>query len=102
MWVPRNGGRERHVSRVTNLVTDSRATQYWDDYSTVADAYTEQLSLTGPCAGIFMLYGPDQTWEADEPPRALYLEDAHARQYRRPYPQFDVERFAERVRELLN
>lgn len=89
------------MDRVTHLVTDTRATQYWDAASAVADAYTEQLSLTGPCAGIFMIYEPGQTWDGDEPPRAVYLEDAHAREYRRPYPQWDATRFRDRILQIL-
>ena len=30
IWAPKNGGREKHVDRVLDLVTDARATQYWD------------------------------------------------------------------------
>ena len=97
VWVPRNGARERHVGRVTEIVTDHRATQYWDSGSVVADAYTEQLSLTGPCAGIFMVYPPGVRWDAEEPPRAPYLLDAHAREYRRPDEQFHGDKFSDAV-----
>ncbi len=102
VWVPRNGARERHVPRVTRLVTDPRATQYWDAYETVVDPFDEMLALTGPCAGIFMVYGPDVRWEEADPPEPDYYEDAHARQYRRSGPQFDAKRFAHRVRAALN
>lgn len=102
VWGPKNGARERHVERVTSLVTDERAAHYWDGAGVVSRAYDDMLTLAGPCAGIFMLYGPDVAWEAAAPPRPLYLEDAHAREFDRPYPQLDADRFAERLRTLLN
>ena len=101
VWVPRNGAREEHVERVIHLVTDERATQYWDGEAAVIDPYTRMLDLTGPCAGVFLLFGPDATWDGDAPPRPLHVEDAHADQYDRPHPQFDAERLAAEVSRLL-
>ena len=101
VWVPRNGAREPHVPRVTHLVTDPRASQYWDEYEAVVDPYDAMLDLTGPCAGIFMLYGPAARWD-DGPPEPAYYEDAHAREYDRAGPQFDARRFAARVRAALD
>lgn len=102
VWVPKNGARERHVEGATGLVTDPRATQYWDEYQAVMEPYREMYDLTGPCAGIFMLFGPDVRWDADGPPRPDYAEDAHARQFKRQLPQWDAERFASRARDMLN
>ena len=99
--MPRNGAREKYVGRVTDLVTDSRATHYWDTSGAVIDPYDEMLKLTGPCAGIFMVFGPDAKWGDDGPPRADYVEDAHAREFDRPWPHFDARRFAGVVREML-
>lgn len=82
------------MDRVTSLVTDERAAQYWDADGAVIDPYTEMLELTGPCAGIFMVFGPDATWGKDGPPRPDHVEDAHAKQYDRPHPQFDADRLA--------
>lgn len=102
MWVPRNRARARHVERVTSIVTDERATQYWDEYGAVIDPFTDMLTLTGPCAGVFLIYGPDAVWEGDTPPMPDYLEDAHAREYDRPHPQFNSRRFADSVRAVLS
>jgi hypothetical protein len=103
VWAPRNGAREEHVERVTKLVTDERAVHYWDEYSAVATPLDVMLSLTGPCAGIFMLYDGAASWEGDAPPEPLYWEDAHARELGRDgAPQFDAKGFAEKVRELLS
>lgn len=101
VWVPRNGAQEKHVDRVLELVTDERATQYWDTEKAVIEPYDEMLELTGPCAGVFLVFGPDASWPESGPPRPDHVEDAHADQYDRPWPQFDVDRLAEKVSELL-
>ncbi len=96
VWVPRNGARERHVEDALSLVTDARATQYWDASGAIVKPYDAMYELTGPCAGIFMVFGPDVVW-GDEVPVPDYAEDAHARQFDRVLPQWDATRFAERV-----
>jgi len=97
----KNGGRQQDVGRVTQIVTDPRAAQYWDEHRVLTDAYDRMLALSGPCAGIFMLYGRQARWEGATPPRPDYLEDAHAREFNRPYPQYDAQRFADKTREML-
>jgi hypothetical protein len=101
VWAPKNGARERHVDRVTSLVTDGRVAQYWDGSGVVARAYDDMFDLAGPCAGIFMLYGPDAEWNDATPPQPVYREDAHAREFDRPYPPLDAERVAATVRAML-
>jgi hypothetical protein len=101
VWVPKNGAREKHVDRVTDLVTDPRATQYWDEYGAVVSQYDEMFALTGPCAGIFMVYDRDAIWEGATPPQPLYWQDAHARELGRDNIQFDAEVFAAEVRAVL-
>ncbi len=102
MWVPRNGAREKHVDRVLELVTDERSVQYWDAERAVIDPYDQMLELTGPCAGVFLVFGPEAAWEESGPPKPDHVEDAHADQYDRPWPQFDVRRLAAKVDELLS
>ena len=87
---------------MTQIVTDPRAAQYWDGHRVLTDAYDRMLALNGPCAGIFMLYGRQARWEGATPPRPDYLEDAHAREFNRPYPQYDAQRFADKAREMLH
>ncbi len=104
VWVPKNGGREEHVNRVLDLVTDARATQYWDGNGAAVDAYDAMFGIEGrPCAGVFMLYRPDAVWKGDSPPMPEYFEDAHAREFSRTAgPQFDGSRLAKRARQLLD
>ncbi len=94
LWVPRNGAREKHVERVAGLVHDPRASHFWDEHGALVEPYAEMLSLTGPCAGIFMLFEPGVRWEGASPPPPDYYEDAHAVEFDREGPQFDADRFA--------
>ncbi len=89
------------MQRALGLATDARASQYWDANQTIMKPYNDRFHLTGPCAGIFMLFGPEAVWERDGPPVPMHTEDAHAREFNRPLPQFDAERFAEKASELL-
>lgn len=100
--MPRNRALRRHVARVIRLVSDRRATQYWDEYEAVVDPYDDMLDLTGPCAGIFMLFDAEVVWGDDGPPEPTYYEDAHAREYDRAGPQFNAKRFAAKVKTALN
>ncbi len=103
IWAPKNGAREKHVNRVLDLVTDARATQYWDGNGSAVDAYDAMFGIEGrPCAGVFMLYRADAVWEGNTPPMPEYFEDAHAREFSRTAgPQFDGRRLANRARQLL-
>ena len=69
----------------------------WDGGDAVMPHFDRLFSLTGPCAGIVMVYGREAVWTDTTPPLPAYDEDAHARQYRRAGPQFNRRRFAERV-----
>jgi hypothetical protein len=59
------------------------------------------LALTGPCAGVFLIYPGRARWEGDSPPRPAVVMDAHAREYDRPHPQWDADEFADLVRAYL-
>ena len=102
VWVPKNGAREEHVDRVLSLVTDPRASQYWDEYAAITQPYVEMFTLTGPCAGIFMIFDRDDIWEGENPPEPGYWEDAHARELKRDGVQFDAEQFADKVRSMID
>ncbi len=104
VWAPKNGGREKHVNRVLDLVTDARATQYWDGDGSAVDAYDAMFGIEGrPCAGVFMLYGADAVWDDQTPPMPDYYVDAHAREFSRTAgAQFDGRQLAERTRDMLS
>ncbi len=104
IWAPKNGGREKHVNRVLDLVTDSRASQYWDGEGSAVAAYDAMFGIEGrPCAGVFMLYPADAVWEDQSPPMPDYFVDAHAREFSRTAgQQYDGRQLAERTREMLS
>jgi hypothetical protein len=104
IWAPKNGGREKHVNRVLDLVTDTRASQYWDGEGSAVDAYDAMFGIEGrPCAGVFMLYPADAVWEDQSPPMPDYFVDAHAREFSRTAgQQYDGEQLAERTRDMLS
>ncbi len=104
IWAPKNGGRESHVDRVLNLVTDTRASQYWDGEGSAVAAYDAMFGIEGrPCAGVFMLYPADAVWEDQSPPMPDYFVDAHAREFSRTAgQQYDGEQLAERARDMLS
>ena len=103
VWGPKNGAKERHVDRVKDLVTDPRATQYWDEHAAVAAPYDALFDLAGPCAGVFALYGPGTEWSSDTPPWPVMWQDAHADQRgREDNPPLAAKAMASRVRTLLS
>ena len=104
IWAPKNGGREKHVHRVLDLVTDERSSQYWDGKGAAVNAYDAMFGIEGrPCAGVFMLYRADAVWDGNSPPMPEYFEDAHAREFSRTAgPQFDGSRLAKRARQMLD
>ncbi len=89
------------MPRVTQVVTDPRATHYWDGYSAIMNPYQEHWSLNGPCAGVFMVFGPGARWDDDGPPIPAYAEDAHSNEFDRELGQFDARQFAGIVKRML-
>ncbi len=71
-WVPMLGGEERHVAEATRLATDSRASHYWDGANTLGEAFRSVLGLSGPAWDVYLLFGPDQKWDADAPPKPVF------------------------------
>lgn len=98
VWAPKNGGEEKHLDRVLDLVTDARATQYWDAERAIVEAYDARFPLAGPCAGIYLLYGPDARW-GDDP---VLWQDVHADQRgREDNPPLDTDAMRAAIRDLL-
>jgi hypothetical protein len=74
----------------------------WAGFSLTLDGgYDEAYDNTGMVIG-FSRTHRQARWEGAAPPRADYLEDAHAEEFHRPYPQHDPQRFAATAREMLN
>jgi len=103
IWVPKNGGSERYVKKALDLVTDARATQFWDESRAAINIYDEMFGIEGrPCAGVFMLHDAAAVWEGDSPPKPDFFEDAHANEFSRTAgSRYDASRMAERARQML-
>ncbi|MCI0432240.1 MAG: hypothetical protein L0271_01130 [Gemmatimonadetes bacterium] len=103
VWAPKNGARERHVEKATGLVTDARATQYWDGSGAIVRPFDTLLELTGPCAGAFLMYAPGARWEGSDPPQPAYWEDAHVGDLHRDVaPELDMRTFKDRLVALIH
>lgn len=102
IWVKKNGAEEKHVDRVLRLVTDARAKHYWDESGAMVPRLDGLLQIEGgPCAGAFLVYGPDARWDGDAPPAPLYWQDAHPELHRSDVPVFDGQELAGVVRDQL-
>lgn len=87
---------------VLSIVTDNRATQYWDTHAAVAGPYDELFDLAGPCAGVFALYDRGAMWHVAKPPSPVRWQDAHADQRgREANPEFDADAMAEEIQRRL-
>ena len=72
VWVPKSRGLERDVPSATREVRDPRATHYWDAPGVLVRGFRETLNLSEDAWDVFLLYGPDATWEGERPPAPLY------------------------------
>jgi len=71
-WVPMRGAEERHVAAASRLASDSRVSQYWDVDNVLGQAYRSVLGLSGPAWDVYLLFGRQQTWEEDRPPKPVF------------------------------
>jgi hypothetical protein len=102
VWVKKNGASERHVDRVTRLMTDPRATHYWDEHRVVVAALDGLLGIPDrACAGAFLVYGPRAKWTEPRPPSPAYWSDAHAGQFEDHGSPFDTDALTAAVRKHL-
>jgi hypothetical protein len=74
VWVPMLGAEERHVPEASRLATDSRVRQYWDGANILGEAYRSVLGLSGTAWDVYLLFGPDQTWGEDVPPKPVFWQ----------------------------
>ena len=72
VWVPELDAHEKDVDPATRLVTDPRATQWWDGEDILPHAYQPVLGIPVAVWDVYFLYGPSAHWEGDAPPRPDY------------------------------
>jgi hypothetical protein len=102
-WVPMFRDKEDDVPKATTEVPDTRAAHYWDGGNILTQRYRQTLGFNEPAWDIFLLYGADAKWEADQPPVPAYWmhQLGSARKPRVNGPYLDAAVFLDKTRELL-
>lgn len=103
VWVPMFSGMERDVPKATMELPDPRARHYWDGGSLLVKGYRETLALGEDAWDVFLVYGPDATWDGETPPPPDYWmhQLGSASKPRVKGPFLDAAVFLERTRDLL-
>jgi hypothetical protein len=62
--------RESDIKYGMGLITDPRASSYWDPNEALGKAYSRILGIeSGPAWDVYFLYGKGARWDGAEPPR---------------------------------
>lgn len=99
VWSPQLGAEERHVPSAAALVTDERARHFWDPDMAVGSLYQDDLGLPEPAWDVWLLFGPEATWEEGHPEPAWWEHQLHG------LPdslRLDPQRFAARAQALAS
>ena len=67
VWSPQRGAHERNVAEAATLMPDARVRHYWDGDEVVGTAFRHAVGMREPAWDVWMLFGPDATWEAKPP-----------------------------------
>ena len=62
MWEPVLGGNREQASEATSLMTDPRATHYWNDEFIVGNHFRD-LNFGRVAWDIYFLYGAEANWQ---------------------------------------
>jgi hypothetical protein len=55
------------------LITDSRASHYWDPHETLGNAYSRILGFEGgPAWDVYFLFGKGARWDGPAPPKPAF------------------------------
>lgn len=103
MWQPKLGATEKHVEDATRLITDDRATHYWDGPGSTLRSYRKTLAIAEDAWDIYLIYGPEAVWEGALPPRpVLWMHQlGTVSRPRVDAPYLDSSIFSRRVDALL-
>ena len=103
VWQPKLGSTSKHVEDATRLVTDSRATHYWDDPGSTLRSYRKTLAIAEDAWDIYLIYGPDAKWDGELPPKPkFWMHQLGSKSRPRvDAPYLDPEVFARRTAAVL-
>jgi hypothetical protein len=106
--VPVIGGNEEHISPAATLVHNERVKHYWN----ASGEFGGRLSaVAGLSSGdkfvyawdVWLIYGPDASWEGRDPPKPeLLMHQLPGLRGRVEFPPLDAEQFAAEVRTRLD
>ena len=93
---------ERDVPRASREMPDPRTSHYWDGAELLGKGYRKTLGISEDAWDIFLLYGPDAKWEAEEPPMpAFWMHQlGSAARPRISGPYLDADVFREKLQAL--
>jgi hypothetical protein len=98
-WVPVLRAEEKHVRSATKVVSDPRATHFWDGNGVLLSVFSPVLSISEPAWDIYMIFDRDARWERGSPPPPDFW--MHQLGSRAAGPPLDAAAFAARVDALL-
>lgn len=101
MWVPQLGAAERHVSSATSLMSDPRATHYWDQEESVGKSYSKLILGMDDFAlwDFYMLFDRSASWRDErQPAPRVWMHQLHGLD---PDKRLDADRFAAEAAQLL-
>ena len=87
------------MSDASRLAPDARVRQYWDGGNQLGDAFRRVLGLSGPAWDVYLLFGPEQTWTGDLPPKPLFW--MHQLHDVTQAPVLDAETFSQQADRLV-
>jgi hypothetical protein len=101
VWVPAMGKEDRKVTQTrTSLLVDPRATHYWAEDMSLAEAFKQPLGMKSSSAwDVFLVFRPGVRWGEAAPRPDLYM---HRQEKELPADRrFHAIRFADEVERLL-
>ncbi len=106
--VPVIGGGEEHIAPAATLAHNDRVRHYWN----ASGEFGGRLSaVAGLSSGddfvyawdVWLIYGPDATWEGRDPPKPeVLMHQLPELRSRSEFPRLDADEFAREVRQRLD
>ena len=105
--VPVVGAKADDIERASKLLQLSQVQHYWNASGEFGRTLGKSAGLKHGAEDVYawdvwLLYGPDATWEGKSPPRPeLLMQQLWQLEGSREFPRLDASAFAQRVRDLL-
>ena len=69
-WVPMLGADRADVPEASRIVADRAAAHVWEP--ALLSSYRRTLGIDEPAWDIYLIYGPEARWDAEQPPAPAY------------------------------